>query len=201
MARIEFFFDLTSPWTYLGFINIQKVLTRTAADIVYRPILVGGVFNAVNQAVYATRENKHTPRMRHAALVLHDWAAWTGVTLKFPTPFHPGKGVHAMRFATALEDDPLKLIEFARAAFESYFLRGENIDDPEHLLAVANNAGLDGAALRAAAQTDTIKLRLRANTDELIARGGFGSPTVFVDRNKMFFGNDELPLVEFELVR
>ncbi len=199
MARVEFFFDLTSPWTYLGFINIQKVLARTGADIVYRPILVGGVFNAVNQAVYATRENKDTPRMRHTAQVLHDWAAWTGVKLKFPTPFHPGKGVHAMRMATALEDNQLQLIEFARAAFESYFLRGENIDDPEQLVAVADSAGLDGAALRAASQTDPIKLRLRTSTDELIARGGFGSPTVFVDRDQMFFGNDELPLVEFAL--
>lgn len=201
MARVEFFFDLTSPWTYLGFINVQKVLARTGADIVYRPILVGGVFNAVNQAVYATRENKDTPRMRHNAQVLHDWAAWTGVKLKFPTEFHPGKGVHAMRMATALEADQPKLIEFARAAFESYFLRGENIDDPERLVVVANNAGLDGAGLRATSQTDTIKLRLRASTDELIARGGFGSPTVFVDRDKMFFGNDELPLVERALVR
>jgi 2-hydroxychromene-2-carboxylate isomerase len=201
MARVEFFFDLTSPWTYLGFINVQKVLARTGADIVYRPILVGGVFNAVNQAVYATRENKDTPRMRHTAQVLHDWAAWTGVTVKFPTPFHPGKGVHAMRMATALEKDQPQLIAFSRAAFESYFVRGENIDDPEQLVAVADSAGLDGAALRAASQTDPIKLRLRASTDELIARGGFGSPTVFVDRDKMFFGNDELPLVEFALVR
>jgi 2-hydroxychromene-2-carboxylate isomerase len=189
MARVEFFFDLTSPWTYLGFINVQKVLARTGAGIVYRPILVGGVFNAVNQAVYAARENKDTPRMRHNARVLHDWAAWTGVSLKFPTPFHPGKGVHAMRMATALEDDQPQLIAFSRAAF----------DDPEQLVAVANSAGLDGAALRVAAQTDPIKLRLRARTDELIARGGFGSPTVFVDCAKMFFGNDELPLVEFAL--
>ena len=201
MARAEFFFDLTSPWTYLGFINVQKVLARTGADIRYRPILVGGVFNAVNQAVYAARQNTDTPRMRHSALVLHDWAACTGVTLKFPSPFHPGKGVHVMRMATALEDDQPKLIKFARAAFESYFLRGENIDDPELLVTVADNAGLDGVALRAASQTDTIKTRLRTNTDELIARGGFGSPTVFVDRKRMFFGNDELPLLEFALNR
>ena len=201
MARVEFFFDVTSPWTYLGFLNIQKVLARTGADIVYRPILVGGVFNAVNQAVYAARENKDTPRMRHAAQVLHEWAAWTGVTLKFPSPYHPGKGVHVMRMATALEHDQPALIQFARAAFESYFLRGENIDDPGQLVAVADKAGLDGAALRAATQTDSIKQRLRASTDELIARGGFGSPTVFVDRANMYFGNDELPLVEFALRR
>jgi 2-hydroxychromene-2-carboxylate isomerase len=106
-----------------------------------------------------------------------------------------------MRMATALEDDQPQLIAFSRAAFESYFVRGENIDDPEQLIAVANSVGLDGTALRAASQTDPIKLRLRASTDELIARGGFGSPTVFVDRDKMFFGNDELPLVERALVR
>ena len=199
MARVEFFFDISSPWTYLGFINVQRLAARTGTEVRYRPILVGGVFNAVNPAVYAARDNPTAPRMRHAGQVLHDWAAWTGVKLNFPSPYHPAKSIQAMRIATALENDQATLIRFATAAFESYFLRAENLDDPKVLAAAAQSAGLDGATLLAASQTDAVKARLRANTDELIARGGYGSPTIFVDRDKMFFGNDQLPLVEFAL--
>jgi 2-hydroxychromene-2-carboxylate isomerase len=69
------------------------------------------------------------------------------------------------------------------------------------LVAVANAAGLDGAAMWARAQTDAVKALLRANTDEVIARGGYGSPTIFVDTTHMYFGNDQLPLVEAALKR
>ena len=69
------------------------------------------------------------------------------------------------------------------------------------LVAVAQAAGLDGVAVRAASITDEVKARLRANTDELIARGGYGSPTMFVNGDDMYFGNDQLPLVEAALKR
>ncbi len=201
MKRLEFFFDLSSPWTYLGFTNVQKVVARTGAAIHYRPILVGGVFNAVNPAVYASRENPDSPRMRHSGKVLRDWAAWTGLSLNFPSQYHPAKSIHAMRMACALEDDQAALATFAKAAFEAYFLRAENLDDPQVLIAAANAAGLDGAAIQARSVTDVIKAKLRANTDELIARGGYGSPTMFVEGSDMYFGNDQLPLVERALSR
>jgi 2-hydroxychromene-2-carboxylate isomerase len=197
--RLEFFFDLSSPWTYLGFTNVQGVVARTGAAIVYRPILVGGVFNQVNQALYREREAGDTPRMRHSAKVLKDWAAYTGVAMQFPSVHHPAKSVNAMRMATALEDDQPALEAFARAAFEAYFGRAENLDDAAVLVAAADGVGLDGEAIRARSVTDAIKAKLRANTDELIARGGFGSPTLFVDGTDMYFGNDQLPLVEFAL--
>ena len=106
-----------------------------------------------------------------------------------------------MRMASALEDDQPALLAFAKAAFEAYFGRDENLDDPEVLIAAANGAGLDGHAIHARSVTDEIKTRLRARTDELIARGGYGSPTIFVDRHDMYFGNDQLPLVAFALQR
>jgi 2-hydroxychromene-2-carboxylate isomerase len=100
-----------------------------------------------------------------------------------------------MRFCCALEDDQAALVRFARAAFASYFDRQENLDDPAVLAAVADAEGLDGTALAEAAGSDPVKARLRANTDELIARGGYGSPSIFVDGDDMYFGNDQLPLV------
>ncbi len=199
--RIEFFYDLSSPWTYLAFTNLFGVIERTGSCATLRPILVGGVFNAVNPAVYAARENADNRRMVHSWKVLKDWAQLAGVTMNFPSAHHPAKSVNAMRMCCALAGDMPALTTFTRAAFESYFGRAENLDDLEVLVAVANAAGLDGEAIRAASQTDAVKGLLRANTDELIARGGYGSPTIFVDKDDMYFGNDQLPLVEAVLNR
>jgi 2-hydroxychromene-2-carboxylate isomerase len=200
-ARLEFFFDLSSPWTCLAFANLWPLLERTGEQAVLRPILVGGVFNAVNPAVYAAREQTDNRRLRHSWKVLNDWARLAGVEMNFPSQWHPAKSVHAMRFCCALADDQEAMRRFAAAAFARYFGRQENLDDPDVLAAAAAEAGIDGGALREEATGDGAKALLRANTDELIARGGYGSPTMFVDRNDMYFGNDQLPLVEAALKR
>ena len=197
--RVEFFFDLSSPWTCLAFHNLPAVLARHGATARYRPILVGGVFNAVNPAVYAAREQADNRKLLHSWKILKDWARLADVEMNFPSQWHPAKSVNAMRFAAVLEEDQPALIAFARATFESYFGAQDNLDDPDVLEAAANRAGLDGAAIRAAATTDAVKARLRSNTDEVIARGGYGSPSMFVDGDDMYFGNDQLPLVEAAL--
>jgi 2-hydroxychromene-2-carboxylate isomerase len=200
-ARVEFFFDLSSPWTYLAFTNLWPMLNRTGTQAQLRPILVGGVFNAVNPSVYAAREMTDNRKLAHSWKVLKDWAALAGVEMNFPSQWHPAKSVNALRFACALEEDQAALRAFANAAFESYFGSQENLDDPAVLAAVADSIGLNSAALLAAAQTDAVKARLRANTEEVIARGGYGSPTIFVDGTDMYFGNDQLPLIEAALKR
>lgn len=200
-ARVEFFYDLSSPWTYLAFTNLWPMLERAGEQAVLRPILVGGVFNAVNQSVYAAREMTDNRKLEHSWKVLLDWAALAGVEMNFPSKWHPAKSVNAMRFACALEGDQDALGRFSKAAFESYFGAQENLDDADVLAAVASGIGLDGAALKAASQSDEVKARLRTNTEEVIARGGYGSPSIFVDGTDMYFGNDQLPLVEAALGR
>ena len=200
-ARVEFFYDLSSPWTYLAFTNLWPMLERTGEQSVLRPILVGGVFNAVNQSVYAARELTDNRKLKHGWKVLLDWAALAGVEMNFPSKWHPAKSVNAMRFACTLEENQDALRRFSKAAFESYFGAQENLDDADVLAAVADSIGLDGLALKASAQTDAVKARLRANTEEVIARGGYGSPSIFVDGTDMYFGNDQLPLVEAALKR
>ncbi len=200
-VRVEFFYDLSSPWTYLAFTNLWPMLERTGEQAVLRPILVGGVFNAVNPSVYGAREMTDNRKLKHSWKVLNDWAALAGVEMNFPSKWHPAKSVNAMRFACALEDDQDALRRFSKAAFENYFGAQENLDDADVLAAVADSIGLDGAALKAAAQSDDVKARLRTNTEEVIARGGYGSPSIFVDGTDMYFGNDQLPLVEAALKR
>ena len=199
--RIEFFYDLSSPWTYLAFTNLFGVMERTGYCARLRPMLVGGVFNAVNPGVYAAREQTANRKLQHSWKVLKDWATVAEVEMNFPSQWHPAKSVNAMRFCCALADDMPALTDFTRAAFASYFGAQENLDDPEVLVAVANSVGLDGEAIRAASQSDAVKALLRTNTEELIARGGYGSPTLFVDGTDMYFGNDQMPLVEAALGR
>src|SRR4051812_10535062 len=195
MAHLEFFFDLSSPWTRLAFHNIQPILVETHATVTWRPFLVGGAFNAVNPSVYEGRANPDSPKLRHTGKWLQAWARHAGVPMNFPSAHHPVKSVHAMRLCCVLEPDQPTLARFAEAAFDAYFAHQRNLDDPAVLAEIATACGLDGPALVARTQDDKIKARLRANTDEAIERGAFGSPTMFVDRTEIYFGNDQLPLV------
>ena len=187
MAQLEFFYDLSSPWTYLAFNNVQPILEETGAEVTWRPFLVGGVFNAVNPAVYEARAQPMDPKIVHNYRWLHEWAQLAELPLTFPTEHHPVKSVLAMRACCVLEHRQPDLKRFSQAAFDAYFARGENIDDPAVLVAIATTCGLDGDALIAGTAEQAIKDRLRANTEEALARGAYGSPTLLMDQS-LYFG-------------
>jgi 2-hydroxychromene-2-carboxylate isomerase len=198
MARqLDFYFDCSSPWTYLAFHAIQPLAAEMAAEIVWKPILVGGVFNAVNQTVYDSRAK---PNPRKQAYMLQDLAAWArlyGLDIVFPPKVFPVNSVKCMRGAfVALEEG--KLVPYATAAFEAYWGNDLDIAQEAVLADIATRAGLERQRFFSGIETDSCKARLRANTDELIARGGFGSPTIFVG-DQMFFGNDRMPLIKAAL--
>ena len=197
--RLEFYFDCSSPWTYLAFTRVHDVVERTKDDIIWKPILVGGVFNAVNQDVYERRANPDPRKSGHYVKDLQDWASYVGIVIGQPSVF-PVNSVRAMRGALIAQDDG-KLVPFVRAVFEAYWGDLEDISLPEVIGRIATSLGYDAAAFIAKTDDPAIKNRLRANTDELIARGGFGSPTMFVNGEDMYFGNDRLPLVEAALMR
>jgi 2-hydroxychromene-2-carboxylate isomerase len=193
MSRLEFFFDCGSPWTYLAFHKVEEVAAEAGARLVWRPILVGGVFNAVNRAVYEARENPTPARAAYHRKDLADWARYYGLKIGWPKVF-PVNSVKAMRGALVAQDAGV-LPRYARAAFEAYWGELRDISQDDVLAEVAARAGLERGAFFAAIASPEIKERLRANTDELIARGGFGSPTLFVNESDMYFGNDRLVLV------
>jgi len=196
---LEFFFDCSSPWTYLAFSQIETVAKRSHAQLVWKPILVGGVFNTVNSAVYEQRAN---PDPRKAAYYRDDlqlWAKAYGLRIGSP-PVFPVRSVEAMRGAFfALDQD--RLPAYARAVFESYWSDLKDISQKVVLEEICERVGLDFDAYWHAVKSDDLKARLKETTDELIDRGGFGSPTIFVNKDRMFFGNDRLPLVEAVLRR
>jgi 2-hydroxychromene-2-carboxylate isomerase len=200
LSTIEFFFDCSSPWTYLAFTRIQPIVAHTNSNIIWKPILVGGVFNAVNQDVYERRANPDPRKARYSAKDLQDWARLTGLKIIMPPPVFPVRATLAMRCALAAQDEG-KVVEFSRSCFKAYWSDSKDISLPDVVNNVCVLAGLDGNQMLERAQTAGIKDRLRANTDEVIARGGFGSPTMFVNGSDMYFGNDRMELVEAALRR
>lgn len=197
---IEFFFDCSSPWTYLAFHNIQPMAAELGVPIAWRPILVGGIFNTINPSVYASRENPVPAKAAYMRKDLADWARAAGLKIVFPPRVFPVNSVKAMRGCLLLEADD-KLIAFARAAFEAYWGDDEDISQDDVLARVADRAGVDPVYLFAGLGEQAVKDRLRANTEELMRRGGFGSPTMFVGGTDMFFGNDRLALVRAAVER
>lgn len=195
---IEFFFDCSSPWTWLGFESIQPLAAEPGVAVTWRPILVGGVFNAVNGSVYAQRANPVPAKARYMVKDLHDWARHQGLEIRFPPSVFPVNSVKAMRACCWLGQD---CVPFARAAFRAYWTDDRDLSQDDVLRDVANEAGVDAAAMVAAIGDEGVKAQLRANTDELIARGGFGSPTIFVGGDDMYFGNDRMPLVRAAVER
>ena len=197
MNRIEFYFDCSSPWTYLAFESIQTLLERPDVEIEWKPFLVGGVFNTVNPSVYQNRQQPVPVKQRYYAKDLQDWAAFVGLIIGNP-PVFPVNSVKVMRGAfVALEEDCL--VPYARHAFERYWRDLEDISKDELVTEIAQQAGLDTMDFWQKITSQPYKDKLRHNTNELIERGGFGSPTMFLNGEDMYFGNDRLILIEHKL--
>src|ERR1700743_1144466 len=129
MATLEVFFDCSSPWTFLAFARLPDVIARTKAQVSWRPILVGGVFNAVNQTIYETRAKPNPMKASYNEKDLQDWARFTGLKIGWPKVF-PVNAVLEMRCCLAA-DEKGRLVEFARAAFEAYWSDLKDVSKPE----------------------------------------------------------------------
>ncbi|MEO0883821.1 MAG: 2-hydroxychromene-2-carboxylate isomerase [Pseudomonadota bacterium] len=191
---IDFYFDCSSPWTYLAFHNVQPMAERLGVQIDWKPILVGGIFNSVNPSVYEARKAPVKAKARYHLKDLKDWAKHSGLDINMPPSAFPVNSVKVMRACIVLNGRD-QLVRFARAAFEAYWTEDKDISQAEIFDEICQRCGLDAVELNAAIADRSAKDKLRANTDDLIARGGFGSPTMFVG-DSMYFGNDRLPLVE-----
>ena len=197
MAKVEFFFDCSSPWTYLAIAEIGGLARRAGADLIWRPILVGGVFNQVNEQVYENRARPDSPKYRYMLKDLGDWSRHRGVAVNWPRIF-PVNAVKAQRACIAALDDG-KVEDFALAVSAAYWSDGVDISQDQAIIDCAAAVGLDGASVLARCADQTIKDRLKAYTQDVIDRGGFGSPTLFVDGGDMYFGQDRLTLLEERL--
>lgn len=190
MATLEFFYDFTSPYTYLASTQVEAVAARAGAAVRWRPFVLGGVFKATGN-----RAPLEVPaKGRHMLTDLERWAKRLGVPLRFPGTF-PFASVLALRCALAAEGQG-KLVPFSQAVFRAAWAEEQDVSSPEVLAGLADDVGLDGAALVAAAPG--FKEALARQTAEAVERGAFGAPTFFVGE-ELFVGNDRLDFVEAAL--
>lgn len=193
MTSIECYFDCSSPWTYLGFDSLIQLADELGETVIWKPILVGGIFNTINPSVYASRQQPVPQKAAYMRKDLQDWARFCDVEINWPKVF-PVNSVKAMRGCIWLEPQG-KLVAFARAVFESYWRDENDISQDEHLIPILEKLDIDRDAFFAGIGSTAVKDQLRLNTEDVVKRGGFGSPTVFINGDDMYFGNDRIPLI------
>lgn len=190
-APIEFYFDFSSPYSYLLSEQIEAVATRHGRSVKYRPTLLGAVFKHTGGAPLIEVPLKGEYSRRDFARS----ARHAGVKFTMPDVFPVGT-VNAARALLWLQSSgSAKSVPFVHTVFRAYFTQNRNISEPAVLADIAQELGIDAVAMAAAVQDPAIKDKLKAAVDESIARGVFGAPFVFVD-GEPFWGNDRLPQIE-----
>jgi len=193
MARtLEFYFDYGSPYSYLADTQVEAIAQRAGATLVRKPMLLGGVFKATGNHSPAELPQKSA----WSGFDMPMWARHYGVPFQ-RNPFFPVNTLALMRGAAAAQIDG-SFERYHRAVFKAMWVEGRNLNDMKEVAVVLTAAGLDAEKFGGRIQDQDVKDRLKATTEEAVARGVFGAPTCFVDK-MMFFGNDRLPFVELAL--
>lgn len=191
MKQVEFFFDVGSPFSHIAWRALPEIAARTGAQIVWRPILIGGVFKATGNVSPMTVPAKGS----YSTIDLYRWAEYYGIPFQM-NPHFPINTLPLMRGATAmLMRGPKALEAYLDAIYPAMFEQPVNLGEPAEIGKVLARAGIDPQALMTEIGTDAVKDKLRTDTDEAVQRGVFGAPTFFVGK-EMYWGQDRLMFVE-----
>jgi glutathione S-transferase kappa 1 len=204
-TRLELFYDVVSPYTCLAFSVLERYCaptsTRWPVELVLRPAFLAGVMKSVGNVPPASLPQRAPYLLRDLGRL----TSYVDVPLQVPEGF-PANTIQAMRFLTVVERDrPERLAAVSRALFAIHWGEGRPLAAPEVLLEAAGRAGLEAAeaaSLAARTSDQEIKDRLKKTTDEVVERGAFGFPAMFVDidgSDEMFFGHDRLELLAHAL--
>jgi 2-hydroxychromene-2-carboxylate isomerase len=192
MKQVEFLFDYGSPTCYLAYTQLPALAAKHGAEIVWKPILLGGVHKATGN-----RSPVEVPAK--GAWMFQDlqrFAKRYGVPYKTNTHF-PINTLLLMRGAVAMQREG-RLLPYSDAIFKAMWVDGLNLNDPQVIGGVLHKAGFDPQALLSAANDEAVKQQLKSETEAAVARGVFGAPVFFVGE-AMFFGQDRLDFVAEEL--
>jgi 2-hydroxychromene-2-carboxylate isomerase len=190
VKQLDFWFDYSCPYAYLGSTQVEALARRTGAELTFRPMLLGGVFRAVG-APQNMMDVLSPPKALHNLNDMLRWAEFFGVPLSVPGG-HPFRTVEALRATLLTRCDPAVIHGFYRA----YWIDGQKPSEPATLRAVLSAAGHDPDAILAHLQDDAVKDDLRRRTDEAIALGIFGAPTFIVNGAQLYWGQDRIDFVE-----
>ncbi len=185
---VEFFFDLSSPYSYLAATQIESVVAETGAQLAWRPFVLGAVFKATGNDMPA----RVPAKAKYMLTDLERWAKRYGVPFRFSSHF-PVNAIKAMRLAIVADRAGQGGL-FIRAAFFAMWADDRDLADEGVLRDLAAQFGLDLAAI----EDPAIKAALKENTDDAIRRGSFGAPSIFVG-DQFFLGNDRLDFVRAAL--
>lgn len=192
---VEFYFDFGSPASYLAWTQLPKLCAETGAALVYKPMLLGGVFQATgNQSPVMI-----PLKARFVFKDMQRFAGRYGVVLNF-CPGFPINTLTLMRLATGVQVRlPQRFDAFVTAVFNGLWVDALNLGDPSVLAEVLSKAGFDPQAMLVLASEQEVKDSLKAVTEEAVSRGVFGAPSMFVS-NELFFGQDRLDFVREALL-
>lgn len=194
----DFFFDAGCPWSYLALGRLREAAIRTGAGVSYRPVLVNEVLARVNPGFPPDRRDPVPARAAYQGKDLADWARYCGLVIRRPAAW-PLRTEWAARGAVVAIGTG-QVAPYLTAVFEALFRDGQDITDPVVVCAAAAAAGLDPLAFESALREEWTVGQVLANGEELVTRGGFGTPSMLIG-NDLYFGNDRLPLVEAALAR
>jgi 2-hydroxychromene-2-carboxylate isomerase len=188
-APLRFCFDYVSPYAYLAWTRMPALAARHGRALESVPVLFAGLLNALGSIGPAEIPPKRIWVFKQTFRIAHDF----GVPFA-PPPAHPFNPLLALRVTAAVEDGAARQALIS-ALYAATWGGGQGIETPERVAAVITSVGLDAKALLAAAQTPEVKERVRHHTDEALAAGAFGVPSIFAD-GELFWGVDSLGHLE-----
>ncbi len=187
MPEIDFFYEFASSYSYITALRIAPVAKAAGVTVRWRPFLLGPIFKA--QGWDTSPFNLYPAKGRYMVRDCERQCGELGIAFRLPEPF-PQNTLLAARVAlVGLEEGWGE--DFSRAVYRAEFAEARNIGDPAVVAEIVQTLGHDSAAALARAQSDEIKGRLRAQTEEAQRLGIFGAPN-FIARGELFWGNDRL---------
>jgi 2-hydroxychromene-2-carboxylate isomerase len=186
---LEFYWDFSSPFAYLGYMQVDALVARTGARLLHRPMLLGALFKQVGQPMVPLA-TWSAQKQRYYADDMGLSAKECGAPFKFPTRF-PMNTVKPLRAYLALPEP--RRDAFARSVFRAYWAEDRDISDDGVLQSLIGEGGAD---VLAKTQTQEIKQALIDSTTRAVGAGVFGAPGWVVDGRDLYWGQDRLVLVE-----
>ena len=192
--HIDFYFDLSSPYSYLAATQLDAIANRHGATIAWKPLVLAAVFKAQGNVMPAVC----VPKAQYMVKDLARWAEHYGVPFQMSSRF-PLPTIRGMRLIIAAESSG-RSGDLAKRLFAGMWERDLDISSDAVLRTQVSECGLSADELMAATETSAVKDKLRAYTDEAISRGVFGAPAMIVD-GELFWGNDRLHFLEKQLTK
>jgi 2-hydroxychromene-2-carboxylate isomerase len=191
---VEFWFDVGSPAAYLAWHRLPRICAEEGAAIGYRPMLLGGVFQATGNHSPMTI----APKARYMQGDLERFALRDGTPYRH-NPHFPINTLMLMRGAIGLQmREEHRMLPYVDAVYRAIWSDGRDMNDPAVVGAVLQEAGFDPQAVFALAADPQVKEELKKVTHEAVQRGVFGAPTFFVN-GRMYWGQDRIDFVQQEL--